>query len=70
MSISFKNFYSEATGIGNIFALSEEGLYEQLEKITHAYRNITFVNEAGVRELQFKGEKPKPRKILEDYYGN
>lgn len=69
-SISFKSFYNESTGIGNIFALSEDGLYEKIEEITQAYKNITFVNEAGVRELQFKDQKPEPLKILEDYYGN
>jgi len=67
-SISFKSFYNEKIGIGNIFALSEEGLFEKITQVTEHYKDITFVNEAGIRELQFKNKKPAAIKILEDYY--
>ncbi|UII20847.1 DUF4007 family protein [Fulvivirga ligni] len=67
-SISFRSFYNEKNGIGNIFALSEDGLFEKISQITENYKDITFVNEAGVRELQFKSNKPAAIKILEDYY--
>lgn len=67
-SISFNSFYSDSNGIGNIFAVSEDCLYDKIEEITQEYKNITFINEAGIRELQFKSEKPSPNSILEEYY--
>jgi hypothetical protein len=67
-SISFNSFFNDPNGIGNIFALSENGLFEKIEEIIHEYKEVTFINEAGVRELQFKAEKPDPMDVLKAYY--
>lgn len=69
-SISFEQLYEGKNEIGSVFALSKEGLAIALEKIVTELSNyqMTFSNEAGVRELQFK-KLLNPIKILEDYYG-
>lgn len=69
-SISFNSFYHDAVGVGNVFALTEDGLFQKIEEITQNYKDIIFTNEAGVRELQFKISKPNAMKILEEYYGS
>ncbi|MGE0589598.1 MAG: DUF4007 family protein [Cyclobacteriaceae bacterium] len=68
LSIDFDSLYNEVNSIGTVFALSREGLTEKLEEIAKTGRNITFKNEAGIRELQFKS-KPRPFDILTNYYG-
>lgn len=69
-SISFDQLYNEPNQIGSVFALSKEGLTKVLERIAESLDyGITFSNEAGIRELQFKSELNKD-KILKDYYGN
>ncbi|MCF6297120.1 MAG: DUF4007 family protein [Flavobacteriaceae bacterium] len=67
-SVSFKNLYSEINSVGNIFAFSKEQLEDKLVKISEKYPDIIYSNEAGVKELQFKGEKPNSFKILSACY--
>jgi hypothetical protein len=70
-SINFDRLFTDSTGVGTIFALNREGLTEKLEEITKHKKyakSITFRNEAGIRELQFKN-KPKPFDVLANYYG-
>lgn len=68
-SISFNQLYNEHNGPGSVFALSKEGLTIALERIADASNgNITFSNQAGVRELQIKS-KLRPLNILTEYYG-
>ncbi len=69
MSIGFERLYSEPNEVGSVFALSKEGLTMALERLADLKDyGITFSNEAGIRELQFK-KRLNPEKILEDYYG-
>ncbi len=70
LSIGFERLYSEPNEVGSVFALSKEGLTISLQRIAEEMKDqgITFSNEAGIRELQFK-KKLNPEKILEDYYG-
>lgn len=69
MSIGFERLYSEPNEVGSVFALSKEGLTVALERLADMKDyGITFSNEAGIRELQFK-KRLNPEKILEDYYG-
>lgn len=67
-SISFNRLYNEKNNPGNVFALSKEGLTVALEQLAeNSNGQITFSNQAGVRELQFKREYD-PLKILATYY--
>lgn len=69
LSIGFERLYYEPNEVGSVFALSKEGLTLSLERLAEIKGyGITFSNEAGIRELQFK-KKLNPEKILEDYYG-
>lgn len=68
-SISFDNLYLDENGPGTIFALNKEGLLEQIQRVSKLYpKNIVFNNDPLVRQIQFKGKKMKPLKVLEDYY--
>jgi len=66
-SISFESLYSENNSVGSVFALSREGLNELLEGISEKFKEVTYSNEAGIRELQLK-KQMDPIKILEEYY--
>lgn len=69
LSIGFDQLHGDSESIGAIFALSKEGLVEKLEEISRLNPdNITFKNEAGIRELQFK-KRPEPFTVLKKYYG-
>jgi len=68
-SISFDNLYLDENGPGTIFALNKEGLLEQIQHVSELYpKNIVFNNDPLVRQIQFKGKKMKPLKVLGDYY--
>ncbi len=69
LSIDFERLYSSLNSVGSVFALSKEGLTIILERLAEELEyGITFSNEAGIRELQFKNKLIKEL-ILEDYYG-
>ena len=69
-SISFQELLTGYNSPGVIFALSEDGLYQQLLAIKKNYHgDIDYKETAGVRELQFKTEsKPTKWSILHEYY--
>jgi len=67
-SISFKNLYSDFNSVGSIFAFSKDQLEDKLVKISEKYPDIIYSNEAGIKELQFKREKPNSFEILSAYY--
>lgn len=66
-SISFESLYSQKNSVGSVFALSREGLNELLEGISEEFKDVTYSNEAGIRELQFKKEID-PLNVLKEYY--
>lgn len=69
-SISMNRLLAPGISVGNIFAFSPEGLENKLMEITEQFTDIVYRNNAGIKELQFKGEKPKSLDILNQYYGN
>lgn len=66
-SLSFEMLYSDKGSVGSAFALSREGLNNFLESIAENYEQITYSNEAGIRELQIKSAID-PIDILRRYY--
>jgi hypothetical protein len=68
-SISFKNLYTSLDSVGNIFAFSKEQLEKKLIGISEKYEDIIYSNDSGIKELQFKNEKPNSFDILSEYYG-
>jgi len=68
LSISFKDLYSDFNSVGNIFAFNNNQLERKLIEMSEKYPYIIYSNEAGVKELQFKKEKPNSFQILKEYY--
>ncbi len=68
-SISFKNLYNDFNSVGNIFAFSKEQLEKKLILISEKYKDIIYSNDSGIKELQFKNEKPNSFDIITEYYG-
>jgi hypothetical protein len=68
LSISFNQLYNGDGEIGSVFALSKEGLTVALEALSEKFKDdITFSNQAGIRELQFK-QQLDANQILAGYY--
>lgn len=53
-SISFNELLIGENSPGLIFCLTDEGLYTKFENLTKKYKEITYTETAGVRELQIK----------------
>ncbi|MDP3147809.1 MAG: DUF4007 family protein [Ignavibacteria bacterium] len=66
-SISFEELLIGYNSPGNIFAISPNGLLEKIAEMTNKYKDITFSDDAGIRELQFKNRMDK-WDILKRYY--
>lgn len=69
-SVSMNSLLASGSSVGNIFAFNPEGLENKLMEIAEQFPNIIYRNNAGIKELQFKGEKPNSLDILNQYYGN
>lgn len=67
-SISLNALEFEINSPGSIFALSRAGLMNKITDVVNEFKDITFTDQAGIKELQFKN-KLEPYKILEKYYG-
>ncbi len=67
-SISIKSLFSDSDGIGRLFAFNQEELENKLIEISDNFPSIVYKNDAGIKELQFKKEKPKGINILKKYY--
>ena len=70
-SISFNDLMTGNNSPGMLFGLHRDGMYGKIEELVQRYPlQITFKQDAGIQELQFKGTKLKKKEILEAYYGN
>jgi hypothetical protein len=67
-SISLNSLEFDFNSEGSIFALNRSGLVNKINGIVAENRGVTFSDQAGIKELQFK-EKPGSYKILDQYYG-
>ncbi len=67
-SISFDRLLNDTNNVGIVFAMSANGLLNKVKAITQEFPDITYTDDAGVRELQFK-QKPQPMDLLQKYYG-
>lgn len=68
-SISFKELLTGHNSPGQIFALTEDGLYNKIESIQKDFKGIIYTESAGIRELQFKS-KPQKFEVLHGCYKN
>jgi hypothetical protein len=67
-SISINSLEFDMNSPGSIFALNRSGLINKISEIVSEFKDITFTDQAGIKELQFK-KKSDAYKILETYYG-
>nr|NIT56522.1 DUF4007 family protein [Fodinibius sp.]NIV11505.1 DUF4007 family protein [Fodinibius sp.]NIY25105.1 DUF4007 family protein [Fodinibius sp.] len=66
-SISFNELLNGYNSVGAVYALNASGLMKKITRIIDKYPFITFAEDAGIRELQFKN-KPEKWQILDRYY--
>ncbi|MBK9458114.1 MAG: DUF4007 family protein [Sphingobacteriales bacterium] len=67
-SVSFISLLNDENSVGLVFALTTTGLIDKLEQMQQQFKNfLTYSDDAGVRELQFK-VKPNKWDILQQYY--
>lgn len=67
-SISLNSLEFDFNSPGSIFALNRSGLLNKISEIVSEFKDITFSDQAGVKELQFK-KKADAFTILDKYYG-
>ena len=67
-SISINSLEFDWNSPGSIFALNRSGLMNKISDIVDGFNDITFTDQAGIKELQFK-KKPTAYTILDLYYG-
>ncbi len=67
-SISLNSLEFDLNSPGSIFALNRSGLMNKISEIVSEYKDITFTDQAGIKELQFK-KKSDAFTILDTYYG-
>jgi hypothetical protein len=67
-SISLNSLEFDHCSPGSIFALNRSGLINKIQEIVGDNKNVTFTDQAGIKELQFK-TKADPYSILDRYYG-
>ncbi len=67
-SISLNSLEFDTNSPGSIFALNRSGLTNKISEIISENDNITFTDQAGIKDLQFK-KKPIAYSILDSYYG-
>jgi hypothetical protein len=67
-SISLNSLEFDLNSPGSVFALNRAGLINQISEIVSEFKDITFTDQAGIKELQFKN-KVDAYTILDKYYG-
>lgn len=67
-SISLNSLEFDWNSPGSIFAINRTGLINKISGIVDDFKDITFTDQAGIKELQLKN-KIDPYAILDKYYG-
>jgi hypothetical protein len=67
-AISLNSLEFDLNSPGSIFALNRAGLMNKISEIVSEFKDITFADQAGIKELQFKN-KVDAYAILDKYYG-
>lgn len=67
-SISLNSLEFDVNSPGSIFALNRIGLLNKISEIESEIKDITFTDQAGIKELQIK-KKQDAYTVLDQYYG-
>lgn len=66
-SINLNSLEFDLNSPGSIFALNRSGLMNKISDLVDDFKDITFTDQAGIKELQFKN-KADAYSILDNYY--
>ena len=66
-SISFNELLNGYNSVGMVYALNASGIMRNIEVLVQKFPYVTFSDDAGIRELQFR-KKPDKWEILDQYY--
>lgn len=66
-SVNLNYLESGFNSLGAIFCINRTGIQNKIDQLVNKYNYITYQNQAGIREIQFK-EKPLSTSILDGYY--
>lgn len=67
-SISLNSLEFDFNSPGSIFALNRAGLMNKISELVSEFKDITFTDQAGIKEMQFK-KKTDAFTILDRHYG-
>ena len=67
-SINLDQLLIDPDDVGVIFALNRDGIFDKVQEIIEIVPGITYSEDAGIKQLQFKRKKPNPFDVLEKYY--
>lgn len=67
LSVNINNLEHDWNSPGSIFCISRNGLLNKISEIVAENDFVTFTDQAGIKELQFKS-KPNSFEILDKYY--
>lgn len=67
LSVNINNLEYDWNSPGSIFCISRNGLLNKISEIVAENDFVTFTDQAGIKELQFKS-KPNSFELLEKYY--
>lgn len=71
LSISLETLETEPGMPSMVFAMNRAGLLSKIEVLTKKYPNLlTYSDQAGIRELQFKKNPTDKYQFLRDYYAS
>lgn len=69
-TIDFNELFNSYNSIGSIFCFTRAGLINKLEKIARKYPFIVFSDDAGIKQIQIKGELPNKWDVLNTCFHN
>ncbi len=70
LTIDFNDLLNSPNNIGSVFCITKNGLIKKIKYLADKYPFITFSDDAGIKQIQFKGNIPDKWDILNDFYKN
>jgi hypothetical protein len=69
-TIDFNDLLNSRNNIGSVFCITKNGLIDKIKQIAEQYPFVIYNDDAGIRQIQIKGEVPDKWQILDNYYKN
>jgi len=68
VSIDFNELLQSVNNLGSVFCISKDGLLNKINQISTKFPFVIFTDDAGIKQIQFKGVKPDKWEVLDFYY--